>query len=468
MAVADLVVHGGRVATDYGVFDATIVVRDGRIAALEDDDSRGPEAEAKIDARGKLIIPGCVDAHCHFDEPMPGESREGFESGTRSAAAGGVTTVLEHPISIPPPRDAETFLAKKALAKTRSVIDFGLWGALIPTSIDHLAEMHELGAVAFKGFMSAAGADYPMVEDGELLAGLQVASRIGAIIGVHAESEALTNYFTDKLAQAGRRDPRAIAEGRPPIAEYESIQRAIVLARFANARLHIVHMSIPEGANLIQSARREGVQVTAETCPHYLHLDWTALDRLGAYAKCKPPLRSPESTEELWRAVLDGKIDFIAADHAPYTRAEKERGTVWDAPWGMPGIQTMIPILISDGIIKRGWDLASFVRFTSSNCAHRFGIYGRKGTIRVGGDGDLVVIDPQASWTVRSEDLFYKQRWSALEGETLSGRIDHTVVRGRVVYDSGEIKVESGYGEFVMPERQAAASEARQREAMTV
>ena len=128
----------------------------------------------------------------------------------------------------------------------------------------------------------------------------------------------------------------------------------------------------------------------------------------------------------------------------------------------------MIPILISDGIIKRGWDLASFVRFTSSNCAHRFGIYGRKGTIRVGGDGDLVVIDPQASWTVRSEDLFYKQRWSALEGETLSGRIDHTVVRGRVVYDSGEIKVESGYGEFVMPERQVAASKARQREAMTV
>ena len=133
-----------------------------------------------------------------------------------------------------------------------------------------------------------------------------------------------------------------------------------------------------------------------------------------------------------------------------------------------PQLKRAVRIYGRDGIIKRGWDLASFVRFTSSNCAHRFGIYGRKGTIRVGADGDLVVIDPQASWTVRSEDLFYKQRWSALEGETLSGRIDHTVVRGRVVYDSGEIKVESGYGEFVMPERQAAASEARQREAMTV
>src|SRR5262245_61987177 len=148
MAVADLVVYGGRIATDYGVFDGTVVVRDGRIAGLEDADSRGPEAAEKLDARGRLVIPGCVDAHCHFDEPMPTESREGFESGTMSAAAGGVTTVLEHPLSIPPPRDAETFLAKKALAKTKSVVDFGLWGALIPESSNHLPEMHELGAVA--------------------------------------------------------------------------------------------------------------------------------------------------------------------------------------------------------------------------------------------------------------------------------------------------------------------------------
>src|SRR5262249_39670664 len=148
-------------------------------------------------------------------------------------------------------------------------------------------------------------------------------------------------------------------------------------------------------------------------------------------------------------------IDFIAADHAPYTREEKDRGTIWDAPWGMPGIQTMVPILISDGVIQRGWDLSAFVRFTSSRCAQLFGIYGRKDTIRVGAYGDLVVIDPAGSWTVRSEDLFYKQRWSALEGETLKGRIQQTIVRGRVVYDRGAIKVEPGFGEFVVPERRS-------------
>src|SRR5712692_1487117 len=348
MAKADLVVYGGKIATEYGVFDGTVVIRDGRIAALEDPDSRGPDAEEKIDARGKIVIPGCVDAHCHFDEPSVEETREGFECGTRSAAAGGVTTVLEHPISIPPPKDAATFAAKRDMAKARSVTDFGLWGSLIPDSIEHIPEMHALGAVAFKAFMSAAGADYPMVDDGQLLAGMQQASPLGAIIGVHAEGEGLTSWFTTNLEKAGRRDPRAIAEGRPPIAELEAIQRAIVLAQYANARLHIVHMSIPDGADLIHAARSQGVQVTAETCPHYLHLDWATVDRLGAYAKCKPPLRSPESTERLWQAVMDGKLDFIAADHAPYTRVEKEHGTVWDAPWGMPGIQTMIPILISD------------------------------------------------------------------------------------------------------------------------
>src|ERR1700730_14402125 len=166
MTKADLVVYGGKIATDYGVFDGTVVIRDGRISALEDADSRGPDAEEKIDAQGKIVIPGCVDAHCHFDEPSNEETREGFECGTRSAAAGGVTTVLEHPISIPPPKDAATFAAKRDMARGLGVPDFGLWGASTPESIEHIPEIQALGAVAFKAFMSEAGADYPMVNDG--------------------------------------------------------------------------------------------------------------------------------------------------------------------------------------------------------------------------------------------------------------------------------------------------------------
>jgi dihydroorotase-like cyclic amidohydrolase len=234
------------------------------------------------------------------------------------------------------------------------------------------------------------------------------------------------------------------------------MQRAIVLARATGARLHFVHMSIPEGADLVAQARREGVDVTCETCAHYLHMDWTALDRLGGYAKCKPPLRSPENKDRMWEKVLKEQIDFIAADHAPYTREEKD-GDIWKAGWGMTGAQTMIPVLISDGLIGRNWDLSAFVRFTSTRTAQVFGIYPRKGTIRLGSDGDLTVIDLNDSWTIRAEDLFYRQGWSPLEGETLRGRIEQTIVRGTVVYDRGEMKVPSGFGQFVVPERVAAA-----------
>jgi allantoinase len=448
---ADLVVQGGTVATDYGVFEATVVVEGGRIVGIEDPGgSCRVETERIIDAHGKVVIPGCVDPHTHFWEPGP-TYREDFQAGTKSCAAGGVTTTLEHPLSTPPVRDAETFVAKQRVASRKSVIDFGLWGGLLPGNERALPEMHALGAVAYKAFMSDAGVDYGHTDDGELLAGLEVAHELGAIIGVHAESEVLTRHFSRKLQEAGRRDPRAIAEGRPPFAEYEAIQRAITLAEEARARLHIVHMSIAEGADLVSAARARGVDVTVETCPHYLHFDWTALDRFGGYAKCKPPFRSPEDVERLWDAVLAGRIHFAGSDHSPYAPEEKETGDPWTAMWGMAGAQTMIPMLISDGVIDRDWDLSAFVRFTSTNAARTFGLYPRKGTIQLGSDGDLVVLDLDGSWLVRSEDLFSKQPRSLLEGETLKGRITHTVLRGRVVYEDGKITAPPGSGQFIRP-----------------
>lgn len=448
---ADLVVRGGTVATDYGVFEATIVARDGVVIGLDSPVSPGPEAHETIDATGKLVIPGCIDPHTHFWEPGPTDYREDFEGGTKGCAAGGVTTTIEHPLSVPPVRDRATFLAKKEVASRKAVIDFALWGGLLPDNLANLPELHALGAAAFKCFMSAAGADYAQVDDGQLMAGFEVARELDAIIGVHAESEALTTYYSGQLELEGRRDPRAIAEGRPPFAEYEAVQRAITLAEHASARLHIVHMSIAEGADLVQAARARGVRVTAETCSHYLHFDWSALDRLGGRAKCKPPLRSPEGVVRLWDAVLAGRIDFVGSDHSPYAPDEKDTGDPWKAYWGLPGAQTMIPILVSDGVIGRGWDLAAFVRFTSTNAARTFGLYPRKGTIRVGSDADLTVIDLEDSWTVRPEDLFSKQKWSPLVGETLRGRIVTTVVRGVRVYDRGEIKVPPGHGRFLMP-----------------
>lgn len=461
MTVADLAIVGGTIATDYGSFEATLAAHDGRIVSIDAPGAPVPDAREVIDATGLLVAPGGIDPHTHFWEPGPYDFREDFEGGTKSCAAGGVTTTLEHPLSVPPVRDAETFLAKRRVAEEKSVIDFGLWGGLLPETAESLAEMHALGAVAFKGFMLDSGADYPWVDDGYLLAGLETAARLGAIIGVHAESDAIAAREAERFQRAGRTDGRAIAESRGPFTEYEAMARAILLAKKSGARLHIVHVSIADGVDLVQEARASGVRVTAETCAHYLHFDWSALDAHGAYAKCKPPLRSPENTDAMWDHVLAGKIDFIASDHSPYSREEKSLG-IWEAPWGMTGAQTMIPIVISDGLLGRDWDLTEFVRFTSTNAARTFGLYPRKGTIRVGSDCDLMLIDPDGSWTVRAEDLFSKQPWSLLEGETLRGRIVRTVVRGRVVYADGEITVDPGYGEFVNP-RTISADEGSER-----
>lgn len=450
MAVADLAIVGGTIATDYGVFKANLAARDGRIVLIDDPGNEVPAARQVIDADGLVVAPGGIDPHTHFWEPGPYDYREDFEGGTKSCAAGGVTTTLEHPLSVPPVRDAATLKAKQLVAERKSVIDFGLWGGLLPETADQLEEMHALGAVAFKGFMLDSGADYPWVDDGYLMTGLQTAARLGAIIGVHAESDALAAREARRLQRAGREDGRAIAESRSPFSEYEAMARAILLAKESGARLHIVHVSIADGVDLVQQARAAGVQVTAETCAHYLHFDWSALDKHGAYAKCKPPLRSPDNTAAMWDHVIAGRIDFIASDHSPYTHEEKKLG-IWDAPWGMTGAQTMIPIVINGGLIGRDWNLQDFVRFTSTNAARNFGLYPRKGTIRVGSDCDLMLIDLAKNWTVKAEDLFSKQKWSLLEGETLRGRIMKTIVRGRVVYDDGEITVEPGYGQFVNP-----------------
>ncbi len=445
-------IANGTLASDYGVFPAHILIRDGRIAALLDDERDLPPVDERIDARGLVVMPGGLDPHCHFREPGP-IAREGWRHGTMAAAAGGVTTALEYPQAEPPVRDVETFKLKQGLADAGAVIDFALWGGAIPSSIrgGHLPELQAAGVIGFKGFMHSNMPLFPRMDDQLLLEAMQQVAQLGSVLSVHSENAAMLDHAEERLRAAGRTDPRAHLESRPPLAEYEAVARLIFLARYTGARVHVPHVTQADVAELIAEAKRSGLSISAETCPQYLLLDEAELERLGPYARCGPPLRTPENVERMWRYVLDGTIDYHASDHAPYTPEEKDAGwkNILDAPPGLNGNQFAIPLVFSELYHNRGMPLDQIAQYSSTRAARRLGLYPRKGTIRVGADADLVLYDLDDEWTVDRSMQLSLHKWTPWHGRKCRVKVKRTIVRGETVYDGAEICVPFGYGQFV-------------------
>lgn len=452
----DVAIKNGIVVTESGTVRASIGVRNGAICALVDDSADLTAREEDVDARGLVVLPGVIEPHCHFWDPGPTQ-REDWETGTRSAAAGGVTTCIEMPLSDPPTVDAAAFRLKQERATALAVVDYALWGGIVPASLENLAErldaMHALGAVAYKAFLCWSATEYPPIDDGALLQAMQTLAARGWLLGLHAENDAIIKHSERRLHAQGRRDPQAHVESRPEVAELEAIRRAIGLAELTGARLYIVHMSTADGAQLVRDAKSRGIRVCAETAPQYLTLDARALSERGPYAKCAPPLRSPDTVERLWSYVLDGTIDTIGSDHAPFTRAEKEPGIVdiWQAPNGLPGIQTMLPLILSEGVHRRGLSLSRVAALFATNVARIFGLHPQKGVIQVGSDADFVLVDLAKEWRIDDADLLYKNRWSPYHGMQVRGKVERTIVRGHTVYQDGAISVQPGYGRQVMP-----------------
>jgi allantoinase len=284
-----------------------------------------------------------------------------------------------------------------------------------------------------------------------LYAGLRTAQALGNLVAVHAENEWVTSLLGEELRAAGRTDRAAWYESRPPSTELEAIQRAIYWAGVTGGRLHIVHVTLAAGMRAAQAAKANGVNVTVETCPHYLYFDETDFVRLGPAAKCAPPLRSRDEVEALWQCVLDGKVDTVASDHSPCPWADKAPGleNIWQAWGGISGLQTLLPVLLTEGVHKRGLLLPDLVRLTAGNPARIFGLYPRKGNLLPGADADLAVVDLDAEWELAADDLFYKHKHSAYVGRRFKGRVERTLVRGRTVYTDGHICVDPGYGQWL-------------------
>jgi allantoinase len=440
----DTAIIGGVVATHTGAFPATVAIAGGRVAALLDPTERAGAADV-IDARDRLVLPGCIDPHVHFNEP--GRTHwEGFETGTMSAAAGGVTTVIEMPLNANPPTvDASAFQAKYDAINRKAAVDYALWGGLVADNVDALEGLSRAGVIGFKAFMTDTGTEFARADDGVLWEGMQRIAACRGMLGVHAENNDLTARLRARLERAGRRDMRAWGESRPPEAELEAIRRALLLARASGCRLHVVHLTIPDGGTSIAAARGEGQRVTVETCPHYLLLDEDAASRLGAVAKCAPPLRSRQALEGLWQQVLDGTIDCIASDHSPCPPEEKARGAgdVWAAWGGITGVQTLLPLMFSEGVRRRGLPLES------TNPARIFGLFPRKGSLLPGADADLVILDPNREWTVTADRLRYRHPQTPYLGWRITGSVERVLVRGRTVYRDGEVVGSPGHGVFV-------------------
>ena len=448
----DKVLFGGEIVLETGVVKASLGINDGKIAAIMEP---GVEFEAKdiLDISNRVVFPGLIDPHVHLWEPGPLSYREDFLHGTQAAAAGGVTTVIEMPLSVPPVIDQESFEIKYNTASDNSVVDFALWGGLIPSSVDNLEQLHELGCVAFKAFMSYANDDYPHTPDHYLLEAMEKTSKFNGLIGVHAENADVVDYFSKRFEKEGIMDPEAHSDGRPIVAEMDAIQRAVLFAESTGCRLYIVHMTAPEGGEVVRRAKERGAQIYNETCPHYLIFDKSQLRKSGSFAKCNPPLRSREDVEKLWEQIFKGNVDCIGSDHGPYTDEEKlEHGeNIWKAPSGFAGIELILPIMITEGYHNRGLSLDSIAKLTATKAAKIFDIYPRKGSITIGSDADLAIVDLNEEWVYTGEKTLSKTKSSKgiYEGLSLKGKISTTLVRGEIVYDTGKIQVSPGYGAYI-------------------
>ncbi len=446
----DLYIKNARVVTEQEVFQGGVTVQGEKISGLIRGD-QNIEAAQVIDLQGKVLLPGVVDGHVHFNEPGR-EHWEGYRTGTMAAAAGGVTTILEMPLNSTPPTTNQAMLAhKRQVVANRTVVDYGHWGGLVDNNLTDLEAMNGDGVIGYKAFASASGVDFERINDDVLFAGLEKMREMGNLIGLHAENEWVCSYLGKQLQAAGRMDRAAWYESRPPFAELETVQRACYWAKVTGGNLHIVHVSIPEGIQFVAKAKQEGTHVTAETCPHYLFLDEQDFERIGPAAKCAPPLRARENVERLWECVLSGMVDTIGSDHSPCTWDLKEKGMedIWKAWGGISGIQLTLPILLSEGVTKRGLSLTSLARMLSYNPARLFGLFPEKGSIQVGADADLAVVDLDKEWTLSADQLFYKNKFSAYVGSTFKGGVERTFVRGKTVYQDGQIKAEPGYGKLL-------------------
>ena len=431
MPDADLIIRGATVCLPGGPTETDVAVADGKICAI----GEGGSSKQTIDARGLLLMPGAIDAHVHYNEPGRTDW-EGWATGSLASAAGGATCVFEMPLNaFPPTLDAESFALKRAAAEASSVLDFGLWGGITPINLDKLSELADCGVVGFKAFMSSSGTpDFERSDLKTLRAGMKQAAQLGLPVSTHAENEATIASLVAEARAAGKTGARDYLATRPIAAEVAAIREACDIAGETGCRLHIVHVSCGEGIDAVREAKRRGVDVTAETCPHYLAFNEDDVVAIGAAAKCAPPIRRESVRADMIARVKRGEIDTLGTDHSPCPPSMKESGDFFLIWGGIMGAQQFVGSLFAAGL-----DAATITKLTGPNVAKRFGLQGRKGSIVVGCDADLLLLNPRNEHRVTLGELLTRHRLSPYAGRTFPVSVHIVWVRGQTAWsaDSG-------------------------------
>jgi len=455
--IADLVIANGTVVTSQATFKANIAIREGKIFAIGLPDSMPPATET-LDASGLHILPGAIDVHVHFRDPGYSH-KEDFASGSVAAAFGGVTTVFDMPNTLPTVADAASLAAKHAIAASKAHVDYGLYAVLGEESMANVAELVAGGIIGFKLYMGNTFGRIPSPSTGAMLEAFEIVSQTGKRIALHAETNSIMARREARLRAAGRHQPLDHLASRPAIVAVEAVERAATLAEWTGARIHILHISSAAELRPLREAKLRGVDITGETCPHYLLLSEKDYARQKGVIRVNPPVRESENQAPLWQALRDGIIDMIATDHAPHTPGEKTRADIWTVDCGFPGVETQMPLMLTEVTGGRA-TLQDYVRWSAENPAKQWGLFPRKGAILVGADADLAIVDLNRRWTVEDAQIHSRSKISPWDGRHASALPIHTLVRGRFIIKDRLLQEDTaGWGRSVhaiqqMPEPQ--------------
>ena len=442
--MVDTVIRDARLVLPKGIVRGSLAVEGEHIVKISKTGIL--KGEREIDAKGKILIPGVIDVHAHIYDPKY-LHREDFRHGTIAAAAGGVTCVIAMPLDTPMLTPEEV---KKTIAvgKRESLIDFSLHcGNMTAEAIKDMPKVAALGVKSFKAFTCAPyhlhGASIEEM--------MKVAKKVKGITFIHAEDDEILWAQAQLLHVDEREDPLAHAEAHPNSAEAKAVERVISYARQTGCHLHLAHITTREGAKLVAQAKTKHANISAEVCPHHLIFTKNDVRKLGPYLKFNPPPRSKQDIAALWPALARGTLNIVASDHAPGTRKEKEIGwkNIWNAQIGIPEIETMLPLMFSEGVMKRRISLKRLVDAMCTSPAKIFGLYPRKGAIQVGSDADLVLIDLKKQTTIKGKKLHYKVGWTPYEGQKIKGMPTLTISRGTVIAEEGKVTGKAGRGKFL-------------------